>query len=237
MGLHRDPSSLSSLQQLLEELEYLVFLESSRGGSPWISIARLRQLFCKKYGVSLEDAAQARGYSDSLRSLLASSKQFSIYSTSIPQKFYVALLQVVVPDHGQLPTKPIEERSKRPWKVDENLQRRPKTESVEEALFHKSKELSEYQPILVPEIKSVDELEGVLVEIIRSLTINQPKQFVTVATLSKKFRDHYEQPIRAVVRTVCPDIKLIELIQTIPNLHTQKIDDDWHITLKPPLAE
>ena len=64
-------------------------------------------------------------------------------------------------------------------------------------------------------------------EIIKSLTVNHPKQFATVSMLSRKFSDYYGQPIRAMVRSVCPDISLIDLLQTIPNLHVQKVNNDW----------
>jgi hypothetical protein len=92
--------------------------------------------------------------------------------------------------------------------------------------------ISEYQPILVFDIKSVTDLESAFIEIIKSLTINHPKKIVTIALLSKKIHDYYKQPIRTVIRSVCPDLKLIELLQTIPSLHVQKVDNDWRITVE-----
>lgn len=232
MEPHQDPSLLSSLQQLIEELENLMVLESSKNGTPWISITKLTELFYEKYEVSPEEVAKVQGYSDGLKSLFTSSRRFSIYATQIPQEFYVALLTAVVSGYNQNQTRPIQYRIKRPRKVDENLIRMLKNEGVEEIQSRQSQRISEYQPILLPEIKSVNDLEIVLMEIIKSLTMNYPKQFATVVTLSKKFRDHYGQPIRTVVRSVCPDIRIIDLLQTIPNLHVRKVDNNWQITLK-----
>jgi len=233
MESHQDLPSLSSLQQLLEELEKFIALESGRNGNLWISVAKLNELFHEKYRLSLEEAARVQGYSNGLRSFFISSRRFSIYSTQIPQEFYVALLQSVVPGYGQVSsTSSIKYRIKRPWKVDANLLRLLKAEGAEEIPSRQTKRISEYQPILVPEIKSVDDFETALMEIIKSLTANHPKQFVTIAVLSKKFRDYYEQPIRTVMRSMCPDMKLIDLLQTIPNIHAQEVDNDWRITME-----
>jgi hypothetical protein len=235
--MRQNPSSFSSLQQLLGELENLILLESNRSGKPWISVARLSKLFHEKRGVSLKYIVQAKGYSDSLRSLFTSSKRFSIYGTQAPQEFYIALLHVVVPSCNQNQTKPIQYRIKRPWKVDGNLLRTLKAEGAKEIPSRWSQKIPQYQPILVVEIKSVDDLETVLVEVIKNLTIHLPKRFVTVATLSQKFHDYYKQPIRSVVRSVCPTMKLIDLLQVMPKLHLQKVDNDWQITLKVSLME
>lgn len=231
MEPHQDPSSLSSLEQLIKELENFMVLESSRNGKPWISITKLTQLFYEKYKVTPEEVAKVLGYSDSLRSLFTSRRGFSVYGTQMPQEFYVAPLAEVVPSYDQHQTRTIKYRIKKPWKADGNLIKMLKAEGSEEILSRQSPKILEYQPILIPEIKSVDDLEIALMEIIKSLTINHPKQFATIAALSKKFHDHYGQPIRAVVRSVCPDMKLINLLQTIPNLHVQEVDNDWQITL------
>lgn len=64
------PFSPASLQQLLEELENFVVLESQRNRNPWISTIRLAELFREKYQASPKDAAKALGYGNSFRSLL-----------------------------------------------------------------------------------------------------------------------------------------------------------------------
>lgn len=231
MEFHQDPSSFSSLQ-LLEELEYLIVIESAKNGTPWIQVDKLTELFDKKYRVSLEVLAKIQGYSDGLRSLLTSSGRFSIYATPIPQEFYVALLQAVVPSFHQSQTTSIKYRIKRPWKVDGSLLRMLQDSGAEEISPRQVHRISEYQPILAFDIKSVTDLEIAFIEIIKSLTANHPKKIVTIAVLSKKFHDYYKQPIRTVMRSVCPDMKLIELLQTIPNLHVQKVDNDWRITVE-----
>lgn len=107
-----------------------------------------------------------------------------------------------------------------------------KAEGAEDISPHEFQRISEYQPILVVDIKSVTDLEIALIEIIKSLTANHPKIFVTIAVLSKRFRDYYKQPIRTVIRSMCPDLKLIELLQTIPSRPVQKVDNDWRITVE-----
>ncbi|MEG5174610.1 hypothetical protein [Microcoleus sp. B3-D7] len=209
-------------------------IESSRNGNPWISVARLTEIFYKKYGLSLEVVAKFQGYSYGLRSLLTSSGRFSIYGTPIPQEFYVALLQAVIPSFDEYQATSIKDRMKRkrPEKVYESLPTIVKAEDTEDISPRQVQRISKYQRILILDIKSVNDLEIALIEIIKSLIVNQPENFVTIAVLSKKFHEDYKQPIRTVIRSVCPDMKLIEILQTIPSLHLQKQDNDWQITVE-----
>lgn len=231
MESHQYPSSFSSLQ-ILEELENLIDIESARNGNPWIHVTKLTEVFYKKYGVSLEEVAKVQGYSDDLRSIFTSSGRFAIYGTQIPQEFYVAFLQAVVPNFHQSQATSIKYRIKRGWKVDGSLLRMLKAEGAEDISHPQFQRISEYQPILVADIQSVNDLEIALIEIIKSLTANHPKKIVTIAVLSKKFHDYYKQPIRSVIRSVYADMKLIKLLQTIPSLHVQKVDNDWQITVE-----
>ena len=228
---NQNSSSSSSLQQLLKKLENCISLESSRNANPWVSVARLTELFYEKYRVSLEKAAKAQGYKDGLKSLLNGSRRFVIYSTQLPQEFYIALFQEIFPGFQQSRTTSIQYRIKQPWKVDEHLPYTLKVEGAEEISSYEVQKTSKYQPILVSEIKSLNDLELALIEIIKSLTANDQKKFITLAILSRKFCDYYKQPIRPILRSVCPDMKLIELLQAIPSLHVQKVENDWYITL------
>ncbi|PSB18015.1 hypothetical protein C7B65_16840 [Phormidesmis priestleyi ULC007] len=229
---NQNSSSFLSLQQLLEELENFIVLESQRNGSPWIRVIRLTELFYEKYEVSPEEVAKVQGCSDGLRGFLRSSRRFSIYDTQVPQEFYVALLQAIVPDLQQSQAILIQYRIKRPWKVDGRLLTMLKAEGAEENVPCHAQKISEHQLNLVPEIESANDLEIALAEIIRSLTANNPKKFVTIAVLSKKFCDYYKQPIRVSMRSICPGIKLIELLQSVPSLHVQKVDNDWQVSVK-----
>lgn len=228
------PASSLTLKNLLQELENLIELESQRKGSPWSSAAKLTELFYEKYGVFPEDMAKAQGYAKDLRSLLKSSGRFSIYSTQIPQEFYVTLLKVVVPkspQSQQTARHPIHYRIKRSWKVDGRLIEWLKAENAQELRNYQPRKVPDYQVNLISNIESVDDLKLALIEIVRSLTADNPKNFVTITHLSRKFCDYYKQPIKSVLRSVCPGIKLVNLLQTIPNLRVQKVDDNWQITV------
>lgn len=228
MEPHQSSSSFLSLRQLLEELDNLISLESSKNDNSWICVTTLNQLFYKKYGARIEAVAQTHGYSGSLRSLFTSSGRYFIYGTPVPHKFYLAPRGAVVPGYAQAPPKPIQYRIKRPWKVDGWLLKMLKAEG---ASFQQAQERSECQPITVSEIQSVDDLKVALTEIIQSLTTHHPQQIATVAALGEVFRDLYGQPIRSAMRSVCPDTKLIDLLQTIPTLRVQQVDQEWQITL------
>ena len=221
-----------SLQQLLEELESLIALQAQSYGNPWVSASKLTELFYKKYKVSPEAVAKSQGCSDGLRNLLRDSKRFSIYDTQAYQEFYVALLQTVVPRFQQFQTTPIQYRIKRPWKVDGRLFDMLKSEGAENIADYQPHKILEQQLNLVPEIKSVDDLKLSLIEIIKSLTANNQTKFVTIAVLSKKFCDYYRQLIKVVMRNICPHMKLIKLLQTIPNLYVQKVDYYWQVTVE-----
>lgn len=86
-------SSYLSLQQILEELENFIVLETQKNGRYWVSVDRLINLFYEKYKVSPEELVKVQHYSDGLKSFLKRSRRFLIYSTSIYQEFYVALAQ------------------------------------------------------------------------------------------------------------------------------------------------
>lgn len=215
-----------SLQRLLEELEYLIAIESDRNGNPWIRVDKLIELFNKKYGVSIKVIAKVQ-YSDGLRDILTSSGRFSIYGTPIPEQFYVALLQAVVPNFY-----PLLQKTKINYKIRSSEVDPIVVTDIESVNNLEISRMSEVQPILVGDIKSVNDLESALIKIINRLTANHPNKNVTIAILSKKFHDDYKQPIRTVIRSVCSDIKLIELLQTLPSLHVQKVDNDWQITVE-----
>lgn len=124
------PFSFLSYQQLFEELENIVALESQKTENPWISTVRLSGLFCAKYGVALKDVTKTLGHGNNLRCFLKSGNCFSIYGTQNPQECYVALLRSIVPEFQQFPTSvscPIQDRIKRYWKVDRRMKMR-KTE-------------------------------------------------------------------------------------------------------------
>ncbi len=229
---NQDPSSSLSLQQLLEELESLIALQAQSCGNPWVSVSRFTELFYEKYKVSPEAVAKSQGCSDGLRSLLRDSKRFSIYETQIYQEFYVSLLQTVVPRFQQFQTTSIQYGIKRPRKCDGRLLDTLKSEGAEDIADYQPHKILEQQLNLVPEIKSVDDLKLSLIEIIKSLTANNQTKFVTIAVLSKKFCDYYRQPIKVVMRNICPHMKLIELLQTIPNLYVQKVDCDGQVTVE-----
>lgn len=212
---NQSPALSLSLKNLLQELENIIELESQRNNNPWSSAAKLSELFNEKYRVAPEDVAKAQGYAKDLRSLLKSSGRFSIYSTQIPQEFYVALFNVVVPQ----------------------LQQSQKAEKAQELRHNQSRKTPNYQVHPLSNIESVDDLKLALIEIVRSLTANNPKNFVTITHLCRKFCDYYQQPIKAVIRNVCPGIKLIKLLQTIPDLSIQKVDDTWQITVDVHLME
>lgn len=230
----QSPALSLSLKNLLQELENIIELESQRNKNPWSSAAKLNELFYKKYGVDPEDVVKAQGYAKDLRSLLKSSGRFSIYSTQITQEFYVALFNVVVPKVQQsqkYAKHPVQYRIKRPWKVDGRLIEWLKDENAQELRNYQTKKAPSYRLNQLYKIDSVDNLKLALIEIVRSLTANNPKNFVSITHLSRKFYDYYQQPIKSVIKNLCPGIKLIKLLQSIPNLYVQQVNDTWQITV------
>lgn len=139
--------------------------------------------------------------------MLEGGKQFSIYGTQAHHDFYVASLKSIVPDcQAQSKTKqPVQRRIKQQAKAD--------------------------PPNTAPKIESVGDLEQVLLEIVSSSIANDTASFLTVSALSQQFYDCYRQPIRAVMRTVCSDMTLTELLQVIPGLQSQKAEDGWQVAI------
>ncbi|MBW4695386.1 MAG: hypothetical protein KME27_26860 [Lyngbya sp. HA4199-MV5] len=141
-------------------------------------------------------------------------------------------MKTILPNRSSSQPTLIQYTVKRPWKIDGRLLRRLKADNAEEVPLFQTRGTRKYQFNLISEIKSVSDLEVALTEIVRELTLHKPKQFVTIAALSEKFCAYYKQPIKVVMRNVCPDMKLIELLQTMPGLCVQNVDNDWQIRLE-----
>jgi len=199
MESHPESSGFSSLQKLLEELATLITDVSHCQNNAWVKNTELDALFRAKHGVSIATALQAQVSGSDLRNVLGGLPRFRIYPTSNPQEFYIRL-------------------------VDEF-----RSSGVANPKVRQSTKRLEYQPIRVPEMRSIEDLEFALIEIVMSLT--SFGEFTSIEQLSEKFRAYYEQPIEPVMRCVCPGWQLIELLQTIPTLHVQQIDDHWQIRL------
>lgn len=229
---HQDPSSSLSLQQLLKELENFTVFECQRNDNPWIKATRLSELFYEKYGVLPETVAKAQGCCDSFRSLIKSSKRFSIYGTPIPQEFYVALFQAVAPSFQQSQTIPLHCRIKQRSEVGRRLSKPLQVGRTRENQLDRAQRLPEQQASSLPPIQSVNDLEVALIAIAKSLVANNPQNSISIGQLSQKFCGYYMQPIRVAMRSVCPDLKLIELLQMIPSLQVQKVEADWQVTVE-----
>ncbi|WP_204140239.1 hypothetical protein [Halomicronema sp. CCY15110] len=142
MESYPGPSGFSSLQQLLEALATIITEASHHRKNAWVLNTELDTIFRKKHAISIERALHAQVSGSDLRNLLCHcrSPHFRVYPTSDPQKFYIRLLEAVMP-HGGFES-----------------QVRPCGKSPE------------HQPTLVPEMISIEALELALIEIIKGLT-------------------------------------------------------------------
>lgn len=226
---HVPEDSGLSLSQLFNQLDIILAEQYQVSNTPWTHITRLKEILHERYGIILDFDIQNHGLSNDLKSLLKSSQRFAIYSTAISQEFYVARLRDTVPNHHQNHGKPIQYRIKRPWKVDQRLINMLENEgatrlsprSSPNTLTHRSA-----HPLTLPSrLVSIDDLELALTEILKHLTHNHPEKATTIAALSKIFYDHYRQPIRTAVRSLCPDMTLMDVLETMPNLEVLEDDD------------
>lgn len=226
-------------EQIFLELESLMVELSAETDRPWFTATRLCKLFEDKYQTSLEKVIQQKGY-DSLKSFLISSQRFSIYNHHHPQEFYVAPFSAINPNliPGTIPTElSIKYAIKRPWKVDGRLLALLKSEEYQEitkpqnCLFVQPAS-SPYKPKLIDEIQSSVHLEFVLLELVKSLTWNDPQNFTTIGRLSQEFSKYYRQPIRGIFRSLSIQIKLVDFLKNIPDLSVENIDDGWQIRIK-----
>ncbi|MGG6294824.1 hypothetical protein ACQ4M4_10390 [Leptolyngbya sp. AN02str] len=215
-----DPSSALRVQSLLVELEDVIVLESRVNGNAWVHVSKLTNYCFQKYGQSLEVLLHMQEKAVDIKSLLRQSGRFALYSTPVPGEFYVALLNAVVwvsPLSPQcLPAKPNSGSRKR----IQPFRSRPVFKTVPQPT----------QTYGGPSaIASATDLQQALVAIATHLTAN--REFVTIAALSQTFGALYGQPIRAVLQNVCPGLKLVGVLQSMPELHVQKSGNDWRITV------
>jgi hypothetical protein len=236
MASYPASSSFSSLQQLLAALATLITEVSHRQENAWVLNTELNRLFCDKYGESIDTALNAQVSGSELRNLLCHyrSPRFRVHETSNPKEFYIALLDETVPGGVAESVTTIQYRVKRPWKVDGRLTRMLKSEGAQELPSRWSqparwrRERSKVQPTPVKAIQSKADFEAALISITQILITSENP--VKMVTLCHKFCAYYG-PIRLVRRRVCPDIKLVDYLQTIPALDVQAVDGHWQITL------
>ncbi len=228
MNSNSPSSSCLSLQWLLDELEDLIAAESKKQANPWFSKDRLTELFYQQHGIIPEDIANQYGMS--LKSALINrSRRFSVYNATNPQLFYVALFDSLFPPKSDIPLKDSLQRDDVDTKPDIPIKDSPQGDDVDKNSWES---LPEYRLNLPEEIISIDDFETYLIEIVVFLTQNNYNNFVCISELSQAFCNCYGQPIRSVVRTICPDMKLIELLQVIPTLDVGNIEDTWQITIR-----
>ncbi|WP_156119790.1 hypothetical protein [Leptolyngbya sp. KIOST-1] len=98
MASPQDLSRFSSKDDLLTAVDYLIDVEFSRTGSPWISRQTLCELFSHSYGFDLEELADFRSLGKDLKHFLSSSQRFAFYNRPQPTEYYIALRRVIFPD-------------------------------------------------------------------------------------------------------------------------------------------
>lgn len=224
-------AQFQSVQWLLENIETLVIQETQRSGSHWIEVSRLTQLFHARHRVTIQSVIKASAPGSKLKEILKNSHFFSIYSTPNPVVFYIALQREIVADFQYSASTSIRYGVKRSWKVDWSLRQIPKSK-VSYASEALTRQKTIYQPELPDGIHSSDDLRFALVEIIKSLTGGNPDHFVSIAELSSQFHNHYQQPIKAVLRSICSGTKLLVLLQSTPNLQLKQVESKWQISIR-----
>ncbi len=226
---HAPEDSGSSLSQLFNQLDIILVEQYQISNTPWMHIARLKGILHQRYGIFLDIDIQNYGLGNDLKSLLKSGQRFAIYSTAMAQEFYLARLQDAVPKHHQNHGKTIHYLIKRPWKVDQCLINMLENEGAKRLSSHPSPNTlihrSAHRPTLPSRLFSIDDLEFALTEILKHLTHNHPEKATTIAALSKTFYNYYRQPIRTVVRSLCPGMTLIDVLEIIPDFEMLEDDD------------
>lgn len=211
------PQAGSSLPRIFDQLEAILAMEYQSSNTPWIPIARLKEMACQRHGIRLDLVAQNYGFDSNLKGLLKSSRRFAIYGTPVPQEFYVARLKDTVPNHSPGLGKSVQYRIKRPWKVDRGLINMLETEGAKRISPKPYSGRLSDRLTLPPKLSSIDDLEIALTAILKDLTINSPQGTTTIAALSQKFYNHYRQPIRTVLRSLCPGRTLTDLLEMMPH--------------------
>jgi hypothetical protein len=192
-------STFPSWQEILTKIEELVDSESIIEGSPWVSNSRINELFHQKYEFSPEDVAKANGFD--FKNAIARSKRFSIYNTLNPHEFYIAIFNSILPEFLQeRPTnKKNKYQIKRSWKVDRSLIKMLRSEGYEKISHEHTDSTSEiksrdqqrrqyeYEIKSISDIKSVNDLEFYLTQIVSILTNSNPMKFVTISEISQSF--------------------------------------------------
>jgi hypothetical protein len=225
-----------SLKALFNALENLVVTESQLTGIPWLSLSRLNELFSEKYGMEIEDFLQSQKSSLSLILILRKSQIFSIYRTQNMEELYIALLREIISAPQQSFSSHSSSRSyqlKRPWKIDGRLVKMLRSEEIQ-VIEEPKKTKTLDQPQLKLQIESLEDLKQTLVKLLKILARSSREQSLTVAALTSKFYQEFQQPLRSVVRKVCPEAKLLDLLQTLPEVNLKQVDRTWQITLNSP---
>jgi hypothetical protein len=80
-------------------------------------------------------------------------------------------------------------------------------------------------------INTPEDLSTALVGILTDLTAISPEKSIDIATLSKHFYSVYRQPIKPLLNTLVPGMKLIEYLQCYDSFIMNKVDEKWKVFL------
>ncbi|MBS0018760.1 MAG: hypothetical protein KFF72_20835 [Arthrospira sp. SH-MAG29] len=202
-------------QQLLNELERYIKISHHT----WISVSQFEDFWDYKYNISPEEVANSAGYTD-LRKFIHSSGRFAIYGTSEHENFYISLASVF-PHCLNYAPKPYKRNKRRLIKKK----------------VHKSSQANSTPHLTIHEIKSVEDFQAALREIIEMKITQNPTVSLTIEVVSNQFYQSYKKPIRVVIKNLCPQLKLIDLLRTIPDIEVNQVDQKWKISLSKPVRK
>lgn len=201
-------SSVASEQELCQLIATVINLESSKTGNRWVHISRLSELLYEQYGLYL--GHPLKGFFTSRNFSI-----YTIYNGSRSDDFYVAFF----PNYASSQTRKAKDVGNNLSQTQQNSKKtKPESSQADSHLIFKNQTISLNDIILPVDIKSAEDLKIALTKITKYIIINDPHQLVTVAKISQLFRTHYGKPIRPILRSFCPNERLIDIIDDIKML-------------------
>ena len=221
--------SLPSLEEFLESVQEIVIQQQRMLNQAWTPFNNLSDLYYQATGFTVTEVLQKHFPGKHLAEFLQESGRFAFHQSREPEKLFITIFQVP-PSRGEDLSLKTEEKLES-ISVEtpdlENLNSESSSATDANLAQQKSTPENVNQPTLAElKIQSMGDLEQLLVEILKTLTNQEPEKYVQMGMFGTAFRNSFGEPISTTLKRLESTGKFIEFIQARPHLFKLKKEKD-----------
>lgn len=221
--------SLPSLEEFLESVQEIVTQQQRALNQAWTPFNNISDLYYQATGFTVTEVLQKHFPGKHLAEFLQESGRFAFHQSREPEKLFITIFQVP-PSRGEdLSLKTEEKLESISVETPDVENLNSESSSVTDANLAQQKSTPENvnQPTLAElKIQSMGDLEQLLVEILKTLTNQEPEKYVQMGMFGTAFRNSFGEPISTTLKRLESTGKFIEFIQARPHLFKLKKEKD-----------